>query len=263
MDIFFWLQILLVGVAVGLISNGLGLGGGIVMVPAFLTIVPGMDINTAKGSSLLIIVLVAATNAWRLGRRLARRPWRLAGVVATTSVTGGYAAGWATSRMPETPVTLIFIVLLLLLAARTFLLKPRVVGEGDVRERGGVAAAIGLVTGVFSGATGTGGGAVMIPLALMTGIATNEQVVTLSNHVMVATCLAGTLAHLLAPRTIDLPWTYGQVNVAMAPLVFAGSLAVAPWGRQLNRHLTLERRRLIMGLLLGLIAARLLWRIVR
>jgi len=262
MEPSFLIQTLLVGVAVGLISNGLGLGGGILMVPAFLTIVPVMDLNTAKGSSLLIIVFVAAINAWRLGRCLPHRPWKLAGTIAAASVVGGYTAGWATSRMPETPVALIFIVLLVLLALRTFLLRPHVVREDEVRERNVMAGTIGLVTGIFSGATGTGGGAVLIPLALMTDIVSNEHVVALSNHVMVATCAAGTLAHLLAPRTTNLPWTFGHVNLAMAPLVLLGSMAVGPWGRQINRHLTLERRRLVMGVLLAAIAVKFLCRIV-
>jgi len=261
MDSQFLLYVLLVGGGVGLISNALGLGGGIVMVPAFLTVVPAMDINTAKGSSLFIIVFVAAINTWRFWQYRPERSGRLAASLAAGSVAGGYAAGWATARMPEAAVTLLFIGLLFLLAARTFLLQPTVVRATEVRRRDAVAVAIGLATGVFSGATGTGGGAVFVPLALLAGIVSNDHVVALSNMVMVITCTAAALAHFLADRTTDLPWIYGQVDVALAPIVLVGAFATGPVGRRINRQLTLERRRLVMSILLTTIAIRLIARL--
>ena len=59
-------RMMLIGSGVGLISAALGWGGGILMVPAFLEFVPGMDPHTAKGTSLFIIVFVSTTNVWRL-----------------------------------------------------------------------------------------------------------------------------------------------------------------------------------------------------
>jgi len=92
------------------------------------------------------------------------------------------------------------------------------------------------------------------------GLATVRRVVGLSNLVMVATALAATAAHFRAERLCDLPWTIGQVNLALAPLVFVGAQIGSPWGKRVNSALTLGRRRVVMGVLLVVLAGRLITR---
>lgn len=257
----FYGGMLILGGAVGLVSNALGLGGGVFMVPAFIEFVPGMDAHTAKGTSLFIIIFVAAVNAWRLNRGFPDKPWAVAGFIVLGSIIGAYAGSWATSFVPERGVIAIFVILLLAASLRTFFIGPKTVTQESVRRRRGLAFLIGLAAGVVSGSTGVGGGAVMVPLALMAGIASNERVVALSNMVMVATCMAATVAHLRAPQVFDMPWTYGQVNVALAPAVFIGAQMLSPFGRWINRGLTLRRRRVALGVVLLGIAGRLVARL--
>lgn len=251
---------LVLGLSVGLISAALGLGGGIFMVPAFIEFVPGMDPNTAKGTSLFIIIFVAAANTWRLNRNYDDWQLPLAGVLALGSIAGAYLSGWFTASLPPKAVLWIFIAFVGLAAARTFFLKPILVNAEDVRRRRAVAVLIGFATGAASGATGIGGGAVLVPLALWAGLVTNERVSALSNTVMVATCSAGALAHFLAEKTTQMDWTTGQVNVALAPLVFLGAQAAGPLGKWVNARLTFNRRKVVMGLVLLVIALRLGYR---
>ena len=252
---------IVLGGAVGMISTALGLGGGIVMVPAFMQFVAGMDIHTAKGTSLFIIIFVAAMNAWRMNGAHMNEHIRLGAVIAMGSIGGGYLGAWGTTLMPDAAVVWIFVGLLGFAGVRTFLLKERQVSEGDVRKRAPIAVAIGFATGIVAGATGTGGGAILVPLALWAGIVSNARVVALSNTVMVATCTAGALAHVLATKTTSLDYTVGQVDFALAPLVFIGAQLVRPMGRRVNAWLTLPRRRVVMGLLLVVIALRLVWQV--
>ena len=121
---------------------------------------------------------------------------------------------------------------------------------------------IGLVSGLVAGATGTGGGAVLVPLVLWAGLVSNERVVALSNTVMAATAAAATVAHLASEQTMDTASTFGLVNASLAPVVVIAAIASAPVGRWINAHLSLGRRRVVMGLLLFVIAARLIYRIV-
>lgn len=257
----FILEMLILGLAVGIISNGLGLGGGIVMVPAFIEFVPGMDSYTAKGTSLFIIIFVAGYNAYRLNKGHPI-PWKLAGCIAGGSVIGAYASSWFIQPrfVNEEVVLLCVAAFALFTGLRTLVIKDRSVSEEDARERYALAVAIGLVTGLVSGATGIGGGGVMIPLALIAGVVSNGRVVALSNLVMVATCVAATMAHLAADKTFGYPMTVGQVNLLLAPLIFVGAFASAKAGRWLNKQLTLQRRKIVMGLLLLFIAVRLIWR---
>ncbi len=253
---------IVLGGAVGLFSTALGLGGGIVMVPAFMEFVPGMDIHTAKGTSLFIIIFVSAMNAWRMNGNDMAVHIRLGAVIAVGSIGGSYLGAWGTTKMSDAAAVWVFVALLGFAGARTFFLNERRVPEEDVRKRVPMAIGIGFVAGIVAGATGTGGGAILVPLALWAGIVSNERVVALSNTVMVATCIAGALAHALAEQTTPLDYTVGQVNFALAPLVFIGAQLVRPMGRRINAWLTLRRRRVVMGLLLVVIAARLLWDVV-
>jgi uncharacterized membrane protein YfcA len=257
--LFYSVEMLLLGAGVGLLSAALGLGGGILMVPAFMTFIAGMDEHTAKGSSLFIIIFVALLNAWRHNRGRDDIPWALAAVLAVGSVSGGFAGAWVTARLEASTVIAIFLVFIMAVGLRTFFIEPRHVDESAVRRRTPLALLIGLVAGLAGGATGTGGGAVLIPLALMTGIASNMRVVGLSNMVMVATSIAGTVAHLQAEAIFQGPYTVGHVEFSMAPLVFLGAQLGSLPGKRINALLTLPRRRVVMGVLLLLVSARMAW----
>lgn len=257
----FFAEMTLLGVGVGLLSGALGLGGGILMVPAFLTFVPGMDAHTATGTSLFIIIFVAAQNAWRILRRLPDPPWRLGLWLGLGTVAGSAAASHAITRLPEPAVLLFFIALTAFLAVRTLLVTEREVRPGDVRRRRPTSIAIGFLAGLSGGATGTGGGSVLIPLALMAGIASNRDVVGLSNIVLVLTGVAGVAVRLHVPALHGGGWTVGHVAFALAPAVFLGALVGSPAGRALNRRLTLAQRRAAMAALLLLICLQMVYKL--
>ncbi len=248
--------LLLLGCGVGVVITAVGIGGGVLMVPAFMGFVPAMDAHTAKGTSLFIIGFVAAVAVRRGRRGGGGPPWSVAAWMAAGSVLGAFTAAWLTARLPERLVVGGFLALLLWLAVQTFLLKsaPR---PHEVRRRPGLSVLVGLGAGAASGATGTGGGLVLVPLSLIAGVTTNGHAVLLSNMVMIATSAAGTLAHLTAPPEYPSPWTIGQVWLPPVPLVLLGTLAGMRAGERANRILTLPRRRALMGALLLLIAAQM------
>lgn len=262
MDIaIFSLEMLVLGVAVGIVSAALGIGGGILMVPAFMEFVPGMDIHTAKGSSLFIIVFVAAVNAYRLTRNETIKPWRVALVIVSGSIVGGYVSGWLTGYLPDALVTVMFVVLLVYIALRFLASKPRKVEESDVRRNIIAAVFIGLLSGLVSGSTGVGGGAVIVPLCLIAGLVSNRRVSGLSNTVMTATCLAAAIAHFRHEQIFfDYPGTIGQVNLLLAPLVFIGAQFGYPAGKWVNDHISLNQRKIVMAVMALVISVRLLTR---
>lgn len=55
-----WLLMIVVGVVAGLLAGLLGIGGGIVVVPG-LVLLAGVDLTTAQGTSLLVVLITAAT----------------------------------------------------------------------------------------------------------------------------------------------------------------------------------------------------------
>lgn len=260
--LLFIASLLAIGGGVGILSASLGIGGGVLMIPAFLLVFPDFDMNTAKGTSMMTIMFVAAYNSYRMNRGDTKNSWNLIGSIAIGSLAGGYMGGWITSLLNDTTVTFIFVSLLFFAGVRTFILKEVIVHEEDVRHRKVAAGLIGLAGGIVAGATGTGGGAIFVPLVLWAGLVTNARVVALSNTIMVLTSASGLVAHLLASATVDQYGTIGLVNVTVPPLVVLGAIISAPLGRKINTHLTFNRRRVVMGGLLLIIAVRLIYRAI-
>jgi uncharacterized membrane protein YfcA len=112
----------LIGFAAGVIAGLLGVGGGILFVPA-LVLALNLSQVDAEATSLLAIVPVSALGAWRQHRygNVRPRDGLLLGVLGT----GGVAAGVALANaVPERALEVGFACLMLFVAAR-LLLRPR------------------------------------------------------------------------------------------------------------------------------------------
>lgn len=110
----------LIGLLAGVVAGMLGVGGGILFVPA-LTLALGLSQVDAEATSLLAIIPVSILGAWRQ-HRYGNVRWRdglLVGVLAV----GGVAAGVALANaLDERTLEVGFALLMLLVAAR--LVRP-------------------------------------------------------------------------------------------------------------------------------------------
>ena len=101
----------LIGLAAGMLSGMVGIGGGMVIVPALVFIL-GLSQHQAQGTSLFIlslpVLLLAVVNYWRTGNV----NWRFGLVIASTFVLGAFFGSKLTLRLPEAWVKLIFGLLM-------------------------------------------------------------------------------------------------------------------------------------------------------
>ena len=102
---------LLLGATVGVLAGFMGVGGGILAVPAF-ALVLGMSQQAAQGTSLAVILLTAPAGAFEYHRHgnvaLRLVPWLALGAAA-----GGPAASWLAQWLPQTVLARAFAVFLL------------------------------------------------------------------------------------------------------------------------------------------------------
>ncbi|MEB3300096.1 MAG: sulfite exporter TauE/SafE family protein [Candidatus Sericytochromatia bacterium] len=106
----------LLGLGVGFVSGGLGLGGGIVALPALAAM--GQPLRQALGQSLLLVALVAVPSA-ATHARLGHVNWSAALWLAGGLVPGSwFGAAWS-SQVKESLLVRILGVLLLLVAVGT------------------------------------------------------------------------------------------------------------------------------------------------
>lgn len=112
---------LAVGVAAGLLGALCGVGGGIVMVPAFSAL--GMAHKNAIATSLAVIVITAVVATVNNSRITGLIDWR---IVAITAVGAALASWWGTDLMHQLKsptLTKIFGITLILFGLK-MLIKP-------------------------------------------------------------------------------------------------------------------------------------------
>jgi hypothetical protein len=117
MEISTLIILIIIGLVAGALSGFVGVGGGIIIVPALVYLL-GLSQFEAQGTSLLLMLppigILAAMNYYQSGAV----NWKYASVIALTFVVGGYFGSKITLKLDETLVKLIFGVLMLLVAIK-------------------------------------------------------------------------------------------------------------------------------------------------
>ncbi|MFM8870828.1 MAG: sulfite exporter TauE/SafE family protein [Actinomycetota bacterium] len=117
------IALVVIGLVTGILSGLLGVGGGVVMVPAMMMLLHVEGV-VAKGTSLAVIIPTAAMGTWR-NRSNDNVDLRAAGVVATSGIVAAVAGGWIAARMSDSVSNFLFATLLIVVAVRLLLQARR------------------------------------------------------------------------------------------------------------------------------------------
>ena len=104
------------GFVAGVLAGLLGIGGGVVMVPAMMLVL-GLAPVVAKGTSLAVIVPTAIIGTWR-NRRNLNLDARAAAIVGVSGVGTAVVGGVIADRMHDHVSNLLFALLLVYMAVR-------------------------------------------------------------------------------------------------------------------------------------------------
>lgn len=118
-----FLALVAVGLVAGSLASALGIGGGIVYVPALVTLF-AFDQHTAQGTSLAVIVPAAVIGAWA-HHRAGRVDWRLAIGLGLGGVTGGLIGAQVALALDAQLLRRLFAGFLILMAVRMLLKTER------------------------------------------------------------------------------------------------------------------------------------------
>lgn len=112
----------LIGLAAGVLSGLVGVGGGIIIVPA-LVMALGISQHSAQGNTLAMLMIpvgaLAVFNYYRSGHI----DWRIALLLAVGFIPGAWLGSKLALALPALAVKRIFGVLLLLVAVKFLLNK--------------------------------------------------------------------------------------------------------------------------------------------
>lgn len=106
------------GLAVGVLTGLVGVGGGFLIVPA-LVLVGGLSMRLAVGASLLIVAAKSAAGFWRYTDVLAQAgqsvDWGLISLFAVIGIAGSFVGNALSQRVPQAQLLSGFAVFLVVM----------------------------------------------------------------------------------------------------------------------------------------------------
>ncbi len=122
MDITTLMILALIGLLAGTMGGMVGIGGGLIIVPAMVYLM-GADQRTAQGTSIAIMLppigLFAAINYYKAGYINIK----YAAVIAVTFLLGGYLGSKLAIALPEAVVKKVFAAFLIITALKMIFTK--------------------------------------------------------------------------------------------------------------------------------------------
>jgi uncharacterized membrane protein YfcA len=215
MDVTHALLLIGIGLFVGFIGTLIGAGGGFILVPVLLLLLPGLKPEVITSISLAIVFLNAASGSIAYAK-MKRIDYRSALTFAVAALPGSILGAFSTSLIPERVFDLILGFVLIIIAV-FLLLRPEVrkkitakdqsklvhrsiidnkgqLYEYAFNQRTGII--ISFVVGYLSSLLGIGGGIIHVP-ALTSILNFPIHVATATSHlILVIMALAGTLVHI-------------------------------------------------------------------
>jgi uncharacterized membrane protein YfcA len=255
--------VLVIGAFAGVLAGLLGVGGGIVLVPAFFYAFQGLGyggpqlMQMCLATSLATIIVTSLRSVLSHNRKGAV-DWgilkRWAPGIAAGALLGVMVAASLRSRELQGVFGVLGIVIGLYL------------GLGRSEWRLGTAMPTGLargamapVLGFLSVLMGIGGGSFGVPLMSLYGVAIHRAVATAAGFgvTIALPSVAGFLFLEIAPENRP-PFTIGAVNLVAFAIVIAMTLLTAPLGVRLAHAMDPKPLRRVFAVFLTLVAVNML-----
>lgn len=256
------LAYLATGAISGVLAGLLGLGGGVVIVPALILVFSHWGLNPewithlAVGTSLATIIGTGGASALAHHRRGAVH-WDLVRQLAPGIILGAWGGSALAGFLPQDGLRGVFGVFLLYVGSGMLGLR-REAQTGLTPGPWGLAAA-GTGIGALSAIVGIGGGTLTVPFLVRMGV-TIRQAVATSSACGLPIALAGAMGFMVTgwSRGGLPPLSTGFVYWPAVLGILVTSMPMAPLGVRLAHSLPMPLLKRIFGGLLVLVAAKLL-----
>ena len=253
--------LMVIGAFAGVMAGMLGVGGGIILVPAFFYAFGhlgyGSDqvMQVCVGTSLATIVVTSGRSAMSHYRKRAvdlaiLRQW-------AAFIVGGAIAGVGVAAQVKS-VTLQAVFGVLALIAGLYLAFGRDAWRlGSQMPAQPVRAAFALPLGFFSAMMGIGGGTFGVPIMTLYSVPIHRAVATAAGFgVLIA--VPAVAGFLLVPVQTAPPYTVGAVNIPAFLVVIAMTLITTPFGVQLAHSMNAKPLKQVFAAFTMLVALNML-----
>ena len=170
----FILSCLLIGSLAGFLAGLFGIGGGMVIVPVLVYILPMVGVPepllmaSALGTSFATIVITGFSSAQR-HHKLGNVDWRAVKYLAPSLIIAVFISGLFIGKLPKDISSKIFACLVIYLAVKMVLsIKPKASENKPLTTQSAIIG--GGIIGVIASAAGIGGGGFIVPFLNSRGV---------------------------------------------------------------------------------------------
>lgn len=196
-----FLGFLILGAVAGFLAGLFGIGGGMIIVPTLVWLLPKLGVpddllmSMALGTSFATIVFTTFSAAQRHNKH-GNVEWSVARFFVPALMVTVFMAGLVVSDLPKSVMTKIFAVMVLYMAVKMFLaLKPKQTETKPLTTQSMLVG--GGIIGVLSSFAGIAGGAFIVPFLNSRGIELKRAIGT-SSFCGCLLGLAGTISFMLS-----------------------------------------------------------------
>lgn len=259
-----WLAYIALGLFSGFFAGMLGIGGGLVMVPALTMMFaaqaafPGSEVlHLALGTSMATILFTALASL-RAHHRHGAVLWRVVGQITPGILLGTLLGTLFASSVPARPLAIFFTAFVCLVAVQMILnLKPK--PSRDLPGAAGVIA-VGVGIGALSALVAIGGGSLTVPFLTWCNVRVQHAIGT-SAAVGFPIAVGGSLGYIYNGwGHPGLPeWSLGYIYVPAFAWLVPSSMLIAPLGARLAHRLPVATLKRLFAVVLIALAAKMLW----
>jgi uncharacterized membrane protein YfcA len=233
---------LISGVLIGCIGIG-----GVILVPA-LTYIGGIDVQVSIASSMLAYLFTGLVSATLYARRGSIR-WSMTGWLCGGAIPGAFLGAALVAVAPARVLELLIAALTAFAGINALTVRPE-----TSRTRGslgnGALAAIGVLTGLGSALTGTGGPVILVPILVWLRLPV-LMAVGLSQIIQVPIGALATIGNV----------TYGRVNVLLGLGMAVMLMIGATFGASIAHSISSQLLRRVVAVVLVCVGIMIVTRI--
>jgi len=258
-------MLLAIGAFAGVLAGLLGVGGGIILVPAFFYAftVLGYDspqlMQMCLGTSLATIIVTSVRSGLSHDKKGAV-DWGVLKTWAPGIVVGALVGVFIAASLRSAALQGIFGVLAIIVGVyMTFGQSHWRVGRR--MPTGITRAALSPILGFLSVLMGIGGGSFGVPIMSLFNVPIHRAIGTAAGFGVII-AVPSVAGFLLVDLAVAPPLTIGAVNLIAFGLVIAMTLITAPWGAALAHKMDPKPLKKVFGIFLTLVALNMLRKVI-
>jgi uncharacterized membrane protein YfcA len=250
------------GIISGILAGMLGIGGGVVIVPALIFILdlqgfPAEYIVITAVATSLCTIIFTSVSAARAQIRRSAVDWGIFKRWSLTVVLGSFLSGFIAARLPPEALEIgiagfLFVVAVIMLSR--WAPDPSRKMPGTAGTSG-----LGLFSGTVSGMAGIGGGNVMVPLMVFFNVPMQRAVAT-SSTLGFPLALVGTIGYAISGWGAGITeGSVGYIYLPAAACIALFTVIMAPIGVSLSHKIPAATLKQGFGAFLLVVAGRMLF----